>query len=102
MITKTKKSINPEIKSVEEVLGDSEALKIWMEIKDKPIAMFALPNQAVSQYCVPQVVEPTKLYLLTTATAVLPALEAALSGAYVVELVHKFVVVSRPSNLLGK
>ena len=82
-------------KKEETVVTETEASKIWSEIKDKDILMFALPGQKVSHYCSPVVVEPTKLYLLVTATSVTPSLEAAIGDKYSVDLVNKYTVVSR-------
>ena len=82
-------------KKEEAVVTETEASKIWNEIKDKDILMFALPGQKVSHYCTPVVVEPTKLYLLVTATSVTPALETAIGNKYSVDLVNKYTVVSR-------
>lgn len=72
-----------------------EDAKIWSEIKDKSIEIFSLPNQVVSQYCTPQSVEPTKCYLICKTGAVIPAVEAALGVRYKLELVDKYLVVSR-------
>lgn len=74
---------------------ETESQKIWNEIKDKPIEMFALPNQMVNQYCKYQEIDPDKLFVLPTATSVLPALEAALGSKYNVEMSHKYIVVTR-------
>lgn len=74
---------------------ETEASKIWSEIKDKDILMFALPNQKVSDYCSPVAVEPTKLYLLVTVSSATPSLEAAIGSKYSVDLVNKYTVVSR-------
>lgn len=82
---------------------ETEASKIWKEIKDKEIFMFALPAQLVSHYCQPVTVEPSKLYLLTTATSVLPSLENALGRQYVVEVIDKYTVVSRaPTSIFSR
>ena len=89
------KSNKSKPKTTEDLLSDSEAGKIWNEIKDKNIAMFALPGQKVSDYCKPAIVEPSKLYLLTTATSVLPSLEEAIGKEFVVEALDKYTVVSR-------
>lgn len=78
-----------------DALDGTEAGKIWNEIKDKNIEMFALPNQKINQYCQPRLVEPTKLYLITNATSVLPSLEAAVGKDYSVELAGKYLIVSR-------
>lgn len=76
-----------------------ESEKIWNEIKDKEILMFALPNQLVFHYCSPIVVEPSKCYLKSTASSVLPALETALGRNYTVELMDKYIVVARVNKL---
>lgn len=81
--------------SHEEMLEGTEAGKIWSEIKDRTIEMFSLPNQKVNQYCSPRFIDPEKLYLLTTATSVLPSLETALGANFIVELADKYTVVSR-------
>ena len=88
--------------TLEEVMGDTDAYKIWQEIKDRPISMFGLPNQIVSQYCVPIPVEPSKLFLMITASSVLPSLEATAGNKYVVELAGKYVVVSRFVDPFGR
>lgn len=81
----------------------TEADLIWDEIKDKNIDMFALPDQVVSQYCKPAVVEPSKLYLRTSASCTLPSLEAAVGKKFTVELLDKYVVVARvTTNLIRK
>lgn len=90
MQKKSDSKVNDVVKEPE-----TEASKIWNEIKDKEILMFALPNQKVSDYCSPVLVEPTKLYLLVTATSVTPSLEAAVGSKYSVDLVNKYTVVSR-------
>lgn len=81
-------------KNADSMVG-SVAGEIWTEIKDRPIEMFALPDQVVNMHCHPVSIEPSKLYLLTNSTAVLPSLENAIGRNYVVELVDRFVVVSR-------
>lgn len=80
--------------TVDEALGDTEANKIWKEIKDRPIAMFGLPNQVISQYCVPTPVDPSRLYLMLTASAVLPSLEFAIAPKYSAELAGKYIIVA--------
>jgi len=79
----------------EKKLQSTEAGAIWDEIKDKGIAMFALPNQKVYMHVHPVNIEPTKLYLLLNSSSVLPSLETAIGKDYVVELINKYVSVSR-------
>lgn len=73
----------------------TEADKIWTEIKDKQVQMFALPNQTVASYCQPTKVDPTRCFLISKAAAIIPALEEALGKAYTVEVMDKYVVVAR-------
>ena len=72
----------------------AEPEKIWQEIKDVQLNLFALPNQTVQKHCQPQLVEPTRLYVTFSAGAVGPALEAALSN-YSVEIDGKYVIIGR-------
>lgn len=88
-------SVEKKKATPDDLIAGTEAGKIWSEIKDREIQMFALPGQRVSDYCKPTFVEPSRLYLLTTASSTLPSLEEALSKEYVVELVDKYTVVSR-------
>jgi hypothetical protein len=84
-----------KVKSIEEMMADTEGGKIWSEIKNKPVEMFGLPNQTVSTCSFPYPIEPSKLYLVVKASAALPAIETAVGAAYTVELMDKYVVVSR-------
>lgn len=76
--------------------------KIWTDIKDRPIEMFALPGQTAAKYCKQVKIEPTKLYLTASVAAVLPALEEAFKHQYNVELVDRYIVVSNKTNLPKK
>lgn len=73
----------------------SVADQIWSEIKGKPLEMFALPPQPVESIFTVIPADTTKLYLSFTVSSALPALETALGSKYNVELVDKYVVVSR-------
>lgn len=84
-----------KVQTIEGMMAGTEAGKIWDEIKDKSIEMFALPDQKISKYAAPYPVEPNKLYLVTSASSALPSIEAAIGNKYTVELVDRFVVVSR-------
>lgn len=95
MSNKTEKPVTHKKSSVEELLANTEAGAIWSEIKDKNIDMFSLPDQKIHKYCQPRFVEPSKLYLVTSATASLPSLETALGKNFSVELIDKYIVVSR-------
>jgi hypothetical protein len=103
-------------KAPEKAPEKTAAEKIWEEIRDLPIDMFALPNQTVSQYCKVVSIEPSKCFVVITASAALPALEAALPNIpvpgvnpklpdmkpkFVVERVDKFVTVSYSNDFLA-
>lgn len=92
----TKAPAQPK-QTVEEQLAGTEAGKIWDEIKNRAIDMFAIPDQIVSQHVFPSNIDHTKLYLTGKpgATSVLPALETALGKNYVVDLAGRFITVSR-------
>jgi len=70
------------------------AEKMWSDIKDTPLEMFALPKQFAHMYCEPIAIEPSKLYLKYKVPAVLPALEEALKGNYTVERLDKYLCIS--------
>lgn len=92
--------------TIEDVLAGTEAGKIWNDIKDREIFMFALPNQVVSQHAKPVLIDPNILHLVLMSSAALPSLESAVATsdprrgmlAYQVELVDRFVVV-KPAPL---
>jgi hypothetical protein len=79
----------------EQKIEVSEADKIWNEIKNSTIDMFALPDQKVHQYVKQVKIDPSKLFLVASATSVLPSLETAIQGKFTVEQVDKFIVVKR-------
>lgn len=57
--------------------------------------MFALPNQTIERYCTPVIVEPSKLYVTSTVGSILPTLEDALGKKYDIELVQKYIAISK-------
>lgn len=79
---------------------ESEAEKIWNEIKNLKLEMFALPNQFVHLYYKPITIDPARLYLtaLTKATSVLTFLENAVSEKYQVEQIDRFTVLTSRNN----
>lgn len=90
MKKESQKSLESQVKLEEKTVADL----IWDEIKDFKINMFALPDQTVSKFCNPIKVEPTKLYLKLTASAVLPSLEEAISPKFSVERTDYYIIVS--------
>lgn len=97
----TEKQVVDENK-LEKLLAGTEAGAIWNEIKDKAIEMFALPDQKISNHVFPSFVEPSKLYLMARATCALPAVEQALGNKFNVELMDRYIVVSRAVNPFRK
>ena len=81
--------------SSEKASAKTEAMKIWDEIKDLTLDLYSLPNQIVSSYFTPFMIEPSRLYLTMKASAALAALEEELAGRFTVEMVDKFIVVAR-------
>lgn len=94
--------MSKKLDKVAEELSGSEAGKIWDEIKEKSIEMFALPDQKVADHCTPVNIEPSKLYLRTKSSAVLPSLEVSCGKKFAVELVDKYVTVTRLAVPLTK
>jgi len=71
------------------------AEQIWAEIKDKEILMFALPGQKIVDYCAPVPIDPMRCFLLSKASATLPALEEAVGKEYECTSAEKYIIVSR-------
>lgn len=75
-----------------------EADKIWQEIKNVDLGLFTLPGQTVEKHCVPQFVEPSKLYLLIQTGAAVAALEEVFKKVYVIEQAGKYITVARKTE----
>jgi hypothetical protein len=92
--------------SIDDIMAGTEAGRIWDDIKNREIFMFALPNQIVSQHAKPVLIDPGILHLVLMSSAALPSLEEAVSKSdprrgivgYQVELADRFVVV-KPAPL---
>jgi hypothetical protein len=72
--------------------------EIWAEIKDIDIGAFGLPGQMVSKFCAPITVEPSKLYLKYTMSAVVSFMSEALGSKYDVEAVDAYIIVARKGS----
>ena len=84
----------------------TEGDKIWDEIKNKEVLMFAIPNQIVNKYCEPIPLDPSKCFLKYKVSAFIPALEVAIganqkNSKYNLEVQGDYIVVSR-NNVIGK
>lgn len=73
----------------------TEAEKIWDQIRNLPIQMFGLPGQVVAMHATPFPIEPSKLYLTIRSSATLPSLETAVGDEFTVEQADRFVIVAR-------
>lgn len=93
MEKKSDKNVAAQLQAKQKVV--SEADKIWEDIKDIKLEMFALPNQYVNMFCKKVNIEPTKCYMVASASATLPALEVALKDKYNVEQMDKYIVISK-------
>jgi len=69
-------------KEVEKAKVPTASDKIWEEIKNLPIAMFALPNQTIQNHVVRVEVEPSSLYLRGKSPAVIAGLDEALNTSF--------------------
>lgn len=109
------------------VVEKTTSEKIWEEIQFLPIEMFALPSQVVGQHCAPidnyHLVDPDRLFMTIRSSATLPSLESSLASftsslrtqatelkkrgviievkQYNVEMVDKWVIVSRAAPVVG-
>lgn len=71
------------------------AEKIWDDIKNVELPLFALPGQTVDKHCEFVTVEPTKLYMVSSVGSILPALEEVFNKKYSFELAQKYIIVSK-------
>lgn len=76
----------------------SESDKIWNEIKDLPLDLYALSGQTVSDHTTKMKLPGEKLYLTPASSAVLPALESVLQSKFDVEMADKYIVVQRKQS----
>lgn len=57
----------------------TESDKMWEEIKNLPISMFALPNQVVADHVTRVPLSPSELHLKMHSSAVIASLDVALN-----------------------
>ena len=93
-----------EKKDMEKKETVTESDKIWDEIKDLPIEMFALPDQVIRHHAQRLKVSPNEVYLKLKSTSVIPSLEVALAHArgkrYDLEVAEGYVIVRRAAPVL--
>jgi len=77
---------------------ETEADVIWEEIKNKTLDLYGLPNQTVEGHVKKLAVPGNELLLKMNASAVLPALEAAIAPKFEVEMSENYVIVRRKAS----
>lgn len=77
---------------------NKESNKIWSEIRNLDLGLFALPNQTVEKHVVPLEVSGEELYLKLNSSAVLPALEDVLGRAFDLIQAEGYIIVRRASD----
>lgn len=68
---------------------------IWETIKNRPISLYSLPNQKVSDHVRKQKVAGDILLVTLASGSVLPALEQAVCDKYTVEVTERNYVIVR-------
>jgi len=77
--------------------GKTTADKIWSEIQELSLDLFALPNQKVSMHAKRVPIHDEMVHLKLSSQAVLAALEAALGAKYLIEPGEQYVAVKYSS-----
>ena len=78
----------------------TEADKIWEEIANLPIAMYALANQTVRDHVEKIDVPGDKLFVRLNSSAVIASLETALGDKYELEQAEGYTMIKRASKPL--
>ena len=95
----SKEEVKSEVVKAEKpVKVKTESNKIWDEIKDLKVSMFALPAKPVSSYCSQIEIDEKKLFLKFKVPSFLPLLEEVLAGSFEVDLMDKYIVVTRKAK----
>lgn len=84
------------------IMVEAESEKMWKEISNLHIDVYAVQNQSVSNYVTKINLPGSELYVKLSSTAVLPALEATLSNMvytrgkkYEIEPAQAYTVIRR-------
>ena len=88
-------------KKIEKKAEATESDKIWAEIEELPIDMFALPDQKIKNHVQRVKVTPTEVYLKLKSTSVVASLEAALGRRFELEMAEGYVIVRRAAQAMG-
>ncbi len=79
----------------EKEVKNTEADKIWEEIKDLPIEMFSLPNQKISDYVTKINLPGKQLTVILKTTSVITSLEYAIGRIFDIDQGEKYITISR-------
>lgn len=87
------------------VMIEADSEKMWKEISNLPIDVFAVQDQVVANYVTKIDLPGSELYIKMTSTAVLPALEATISNMkytrgkkYEIEPAQAYTIIRRVEN----
>jgi thioredoxin-like negative regulator of GroEL len=98
MVKNKVEEVKPEVKEDEtegSELLKGDAKKIWEELKDHQLNLFALPDQIVKDHATPVPISEQDLYLTLKSPAVLIALEELAGKKYTVDKVDRFAIIRR-------
>jgi hypothetical protein len=73
----------------------TEADKIWEEIQNKELPMFALPDQKIKDHVERLSIPGEGLYVKLSSTSVLVGLEAVLGDKFEFVLAEKYLIIKR-------
>lgn len=79
----------------EKIVQKTAADKLWDEIKDLDVQMFALPPQKLASYAKRIDLDPGIVHVQLSIEAALPIIETTLGVKYAVTRHDKFVTISR-------
>jgi hypothetical protein len=79
----------------------TKAESIWNIIKDIDLGLFALPDQLVSKFFAPMLVEQDRLYLVCNTGSALPLLEEIMKDNLSFETEGKYIIVSEKKKAIN-
>ena len=82
-------------------IPDTVAGQLWQQVKGLDLNLFSLPDQLVSKYFHPLFVEADKVYLTTTVSAAVAALEEVLPKDLEITSVVKYFILAKKVQKFG-
>ena len=95
MATKKQEETKEVVVAKEVIVEPNFGDKLWEEIKDKPIDMFALPGKRVQDFVSKVMGTANSLLVSVKVGAAIPALEQTLGNTFKVVPDEKYVTVSK-------